>query len=334
MAETQGNQTDEPQAAKAGELIDGLMDQWSQKTHKQAASPQPSTPSKPSQPADHLDRLITELPPRNWLPLVLAALCGLGVGIALGLTIASLGGKSLAEVTKERDQSNVMLSDAKQLLNKAKQNMESIKQDAQRLQKLNKEINAEHAEQLTNARQAGEKFAKEFLKSQALICMMRDIDGITDLVKSRDFRSRFKAEWFAPDDSYKLIGGKWFVEELVQHNIVDESVLNEKSKSTFDKPGMKWRIVKQWKVRGGAKDTETFEINSRVWKIAWTSQSPVGVSIAVYREGVKYSVADAGSEGSDSSIVREGPGSFYLRIAGGTCEVSVQEPDTNDGPTT
>lgn len=47
--------------------------------------------------------MMAEPEPRGILPIVLAAVCGLGVGIALGLGIASIGGRSPAEVLTEKE---------------------------------------------------------------------------------------------------------------------------------------------------------------------------------------------------------------------------------------
>ena len=47
---------------------------------------------------------------RGWFPIVLAGLCGIGLGILLGLATASIGGNSLAEMTMQNEALTKQLS--------------------------------------------------------------------------------------------------------------------------------------------------------------------------------------------------------------------------------
>lgn len=61
----------------------------------------------------------------------------------------------------------------------------------------------------------------------------------------------------------------------------------------------------------GRKTTETFEVRTPVWRLHWESSGYV--SITCYRDD-RTNVADASAEGSDSSVVYDGPGRYYLEL--------------------
>jgi len=220
----------------------------------------------------------------NWLSLLLVGLCGLGVGVGASLGIVAMTGKSIREAIAERDRAVATAADAQRIQNdaqrasdEAKRDVEKLRKEAELAKKLTDEVNAEHAEQLKKAHEEIAEIFVQAAKSQALICLVRDIDGMRDVLRDKEFRARFRPNWFAPDESLKLLGGRWFVDELLEFGLVDEKVAHGADSPSLEKAGAKWRVVKQWHT-AGSKDTETFQITSRVWKISWTSRSPVGVS--------------------------------------------------------
>jgi len=97
--------------SKDDDPIDNLMDEWSQEQpkHVPAHHSPPPPPKKPPQPPDlgtasSINRDAAETKKSGLLPLAIAALCGLAVGLLLGLGVASIGGKSLADDDRqERD---------------------------------------------------------------------------------------------------------------------------------------------------------------------------------------------------------------------------------------
>lgn len=108
-------------------------------------------------------------------------------------------------------------------------------------------------------------------------------------------------------------------------------------------PADEWVSVKEW-VGRGITQTEVFDIASNDWKITWRAYDGSGAGgmlvggfeIMAYREGA--SVGDANSimrgdivtvaftqqPGSGEYYLHNGPGRFYLRIAGGTCKWQVK----------
>lgn len=107
-------------------------------------------------------------------------------------------------------------------------------------------------------------------------------------------------------------------------------------------PADEWRLVREWAGQG-ITQTEVFDIASNDWKIAWRAYDGSGAGgmfvggfeIMAYREGA--SVGDANSimrgdivtvaftqqPGSGEYYLHNGPGRFYLRIAGGMCRWKV-----------
>ncbi len=75
------------------------------------------------------------------------------------------------------------------------------------------------------------------------------------------------------------------------------------------------------KIEGsGDKTTETFNIKSDKWRINWsivpTNEYAV-FGFYVYEEGDEFSVESvmAGEQNSDTTIIREGPGKFYIKVS-------------------
>jgi len=69
----------------------------------------------------------------------------------------------------------------------------------------------------------------------------------------------------------------------------------------------------------GDKTTETFTIDSNKWRINWSvvpANEYKTMYVYVHKEGQDFSVANfsMGENNSDSYVVREGPGKFYLEV--------------------
>jgi len=92
-----------------------------------------------------------------------------------------------------------------------------------------------------------------------------------------------------------------------------------------------WREVQEW--RGtGMKQTESFTIASREWRINWktTRQNIAGIlQIYVKTEAGELITLAANSmgEGSDTSYVRSPPGRYYLEISSANINWTVSVED-------
>ena len=88
---------------------------------------------------------------------------------------------------------------------------------------------------------------------------------------------------------------------------------------------LQWVPVKSWQVNG-SKTTDTFSIDSRKWRISWSTTD--FLSIGGYSEDGEI-VTGIDSKSDDSSIVHEGPGVYYLDISSHEpAEVWVEEIGT------
>lgn len=97
-------------------------------------------------------------------------------------------------------------------------------------------------------------------------------------------------------------------------------------------PTAEWRTVASWKGEG-IKDTETFSVQSREWRITWETKNEkmAGASIIqiyVYNEKDELVTLAANKQGvgKDTSYVR-GQGKFYLKINSANVEWSVLVED-------
>lgn len=95
-----------------------------------------------------------------------------------------------------------------------------------------------------------------------------------------------------------------------------------------------WSQVAQWQ-GNGMRDTETFDIASREWRVSWDVTSPglaMNFIVNVMREGRDAPVAVAANvvnreASQESSIVRSEPGRYYLKIVAANTDWSVTVED-------
>jgi hypothetical protein len=93
-----------------------------------------------------------------------------------------------------------------------------------------------------------------------------------------------------------------------------------------------WHEVRRW-TGDSTKQTESFDIASSEWRIAWTTKSHVGgpgvFSIEAYSSSGERiaGVANLSREGSDISYVRSRPGRYYLSITNAAMEYVVRVED-------
>lgn len=94
-----------------------------------------------------------------------------------------------------------------------------------------------------------------------------------------------------------------------------------------------WQVVKRW-TGSGIKETETFSVASREWRISWTASNEAfagaGIlQVYVHNErGEMVSLAaNKQGTGGDISYVRAPPGRFYLTINSGNVNWDVTVED-------
>lgn len=72
----------------------------------------------------------------------------------------------------------------------------------------------------------------------------------------------------------------------------------------------------------GGKATETFHVEAKRFTVRWRTETDdpnAFFFLAVYREGEDFPLAEASFEGAgvDSTVVRAGPGDFYIEVITG-----------------
>jgi len=92
-----------------------------------------------------------------------------------------------------------------------------------------------------------------------------------------------------------------------------------------------WRVVKSW-TGSGIKQTESFRIASREWRISWTTKNEkvAGLlQIFVYTDSGELVTLAANQQGagSDVSYVRNTPGRYYLAINSANVDWTVTVED-------
>jgi len=70
----------------------------------------------------------------------------------------------------------------------------------------------------------------------------------------------------------------------------------------------------------GDKTTESFSVDSDKWRVNWSivpANDYAGFYLHVYKEGSSFPIESitSGETNSDTSVIREGPGSFYIEVA-------------------
>lgn len=94
-----------------------------------------------------------------------------------------------------------------------------------------------------------------------------------------------------------------------------------------------WRTVKSW-AGEGMKETDTFVVKSRKWRIKWKTHGEKfegGSILQIYvhkEDGTMVTLAaNKQGEGEDVSYVRSGPGEHYLVISSANVRWNVEVQD-------
>jgi len=72
----------------------------------------------------------------------------------------------------------------------------------------------------------GKDFTLRWLRSQAVLCMMRDSPAVAELVRSQRFRDNFTADWYWPEKAYQALGGRWFAQRMVATGAAGKELLD------------------------------------------------------------------------------------------------------------
>lgn len=86
------------------------------------------------------------------------------------------------------------------------------------------------------------------------------------------------------------------------------------------RPAPDWHEVTRW-TGNGIKDTETFQVQSREWRITWETSGAGYFGIYVHdgeTDDLVTVAANTTEGGSDTSYLRSGPGPHYLTINAST----------------
>jgi hypothetical protein len=151
------------------------------------------------------------------LNVLIAVLCGYAIGLLTGLAIAGLSSGTLSQAKEENENLRTDLDAVAQKNLELSAMAEAVKDNA--------ELIEEEAEQY---RKAGVNFTHAWLKSQALIHMMRESELVADVVlRDAVFRDEFRGDWYAPAVAFEALGGHWFFEELVKTGLIPQSTLDQ-----------------------------------------------------------------------------------------------------------
>ena len=274
----------------------------------------------------------------------LAALVSGGIGILLGLVIAiwasSPSDQLREEDSKIRETNRQLRAD----LDAGKKNSRGTSEDFLKLRSLSKEMLAslkKHEEEGRYLEKALGETSVELTRTNALLHMLREAPEFAAILQTSEFKERFKPEWYFPDEAFRMLGGRWFVEELVAKKAANDHDLRLYADFLQGKPArgvvagggdgvavaaaaqpitQKWHTVVAIRARG-SKTTDFFEIRRRLWRVTWTGEAIVG---AYDTEGI----VGHGYGAADSTIIHAGPGRYYLTIATQhSTQVTVEEPE-------
>jgi hypothetical protein len=235
------------------------------------------------------------------------ALCMFAAGVLGGLAFAAINRGSLGEMTEERDR---LVAENEKLQAEVDGLTPQLAEAISAQQDL--------TEKLRRTTEVHVKTTEHLVKSQAVLGMLLKVPEVRPFLLGDQFRRSFKADWWFPETAFKLIGGRWFVEELAEQKLIDKEAVAKTSEEST------WKTVATWTVRG-AKSTESFETISPVWRVSWKLRGRV----AIYVKNVDGKVVQTMmGEGADSSFVRVPPGSFYLEVntVGTEATITVEEP--------
>jgi hypothetical protein len=272
---------------------------------------------------------------KSVMAFLVCGVLGAAAGAFLVLASISYSAKSYADLTAERDaltgenrqltRKNADLT--QQMAHEKSEAEKTIGQLRQQLAETQKKA-ATSATELAWYRSSANSLMDDLLKCETLVGMMRDSDAVVTLVRSQAFRQNFKCAWHWPQTAMQLMGSLWFAEELIRSGVLSPSDATLKVAPFASLAAPKWRVRKHWSSISGAK-SETFEIASPIWRVSWNAD-PKGIDISVYFQDDPDVVAYAGGAGKGASILRTGPGSYYLGFSGGQSEITIEEPDVGN----
>lgn len=272
--------------------------------------------------------------PMGKVNLVVWALCMFAVGVLGGLLFATVNRGSLGEMTEERDQlaeENAQLreqvaavrKEAAAQLESAAGMLKKVAADVEQKQAAATSSQQDLAERLRRTTASHVKTTEYLLKSQAVLGLLLEKPETRTFLLSERFRRSFKGDWWFPEQSLKLIGGKWLLDELVAQKLIAPDALEKTSDAKAE-----WKQVATWTVRG-TKSTEAFETVSPMWRVGWKIAGDDRAWVMISIKTADGQVVDTiMGYGADSSFVRAAPGAFYLEVnaVGAEATVAVEEP--------
>lgn len=184
-------------------------------------------PSAPPPLPEWHDRLVKRLPrggPRREQPpfpwtTVCAGAIGLAVGVALGLGIGAATGGSLAGAKREAEAARDEIAAVKAREFALADERDQFRDAAQKSNERAAEIKELEALRLANTR--------ALLRSQALLRMVLESDAVRNTMNRHDVRHKLQGDWFFPETAYELIGGRWWLKELVDKGLLEKRILDE-----------------------------------------------------------------------------------------------------------
>jgi hypothetical protein len=73
--------------------------------------------------------------------------------------------------------------------------------------------------ELEETKEISESYRRGMFKSQALIGFMRDTPEIIPLMRTKEFREKFKPDWWNVDLASKWLGERWFFREVIEQKV-------------------------------------------------------------------------------------------------------------------
>jgi hypothetical protein len=248
-----------------------------------------------------------------------------GVGLLAGLIIGSLKSDNLAAVTAERD---AAVAERDELISKEKKSHDLLVGAIEDVKKAQEDWAAmvkhrqDIQEELDKTSAALKSTCTDYLKSQAFICVLRDLPIALTTIRSAEFREKFHPAWWAPDETLKLLGGKWLAEEMREAGLpTDDDAAGADEVANGNTAQSAWRTVASWDVHG-TKTTEKFKVKSKDWRVSFSRGKEASISIR-NEQGI---VSNFFPRGADVSNIHVGPGEYFLEVSFTDGLIEIQEP--------
>ncbi len=162
---------------------------------------------------------------RTWFLAALAAVC-LSVGLLAGLAIATLTGQSVADARRETTEARHRAEEARQKAAELAVELQDAEDERDRAREAARK-SAERAKKIEELETLHASNTETIVRSQALLRMVLDSDAVRDVMNRHDVRHKLKADWFWPETAYELIGGRWWLKEMVEKGLIEKRVLDE-----------------------------------------------------------------------------------------------------------